>query len=169
MKKISIFIKINFFLLVFFAFVVMQTACESESDCQNQDTIEGIIDTVYDLGICFQYMHDTSYVIDDIIQFKQLKNKIDSLFLADDNGCDTAELIVPNFEAQTLLAFFSEIKGCDAAYNRAVVKDEIQHKYIYSIEIVSCGNCNYLIPSMNWVLVPKLPEDYTVEYKILKQ
>jgi len=148
---------------------VFQTACEAESSCENSDTIDGIIDTVYDLGNCYQYMRDTSYVISDIVEFKKLKNEIDSAFYAQNSQCDTAQLIVPDFTKYSLLAYFTEVKACDAAYKRTVLNESALHKYIYTIEIEACGNCTYMIPNMNWVLVPKLPENYTVEYKVLRK
>jgi hypothetical protein len=160
--------RITFLFALSSFFIFILGSCESEKACIGTDSIDGIIDTTYELGLCFQYMHDTSYVINNVVEFKLLRNKIDSLFLASERGCDTAELIVPDFEKYTLLGIFSQVKGCDANYKRAVVDDNVQHKYIFTVEASSCGNCNYLIPSMNWVLVPKIPENYTVEFKVTK-
>jgi len=163
MKKI-------FTLLIIFlpvTLLLIENSCTPEQSCQNQDTIDGIIDTTYDLGMCYQYMSDTSYVITDIVEFQSLRSKMDSFFLSKNSGCDTASLVAPNFEKQTLLGCFAQGTGCDASFHRTVLQDDTQHKYTYTIEVEDCGKCTYKIPSMNWVLVPKLPQNYTVEFKIV--
>jgi len=165
MKRINKFLY-PFLLLFPISIMWMQNSCTPEVSCENSDTIDGIIVQTYNLGVCYQYMQDTTYVINDIVNFQNLRSKMDSLFLSENTACDTATLIAPNFEKYTLLACFAEGQGCDAAFKRTVLADETQHKYTYTIEVEECGNCSYKIPSMNWVLVPKLPENYTVEFKI---
>ncbi len=164
MRKI---LKFTFILFPLSSLIWLGNACTPEVSCQSGDTIDGIIDSTYNLGMCYQYMEDTTYTISDIIDFQNLRGRMDSLFLSKNTGCDTIILISPDFNKETLLGCFAEGSGCDASFHRTVFKDEAQKKYTYTIEIEDCGNCNYRIPSMNWVLVPKIPDSYTVEFKVL--
>ncbi|MDR1737671.1 MAG: hypothetical protein LBR66_02470 [Candidatus Symbiothrix sp.] len=44
--------------------------------------------------------------------------------------------------------------------------DDVLKQYIYTINVVQCGNCESRDASMNWVLVPKIPDDYTVRFVV---
>ena len=39
-------------------------------------------------------------------------------------------------------------------------------KYKYHIKVKSCGTCKVLAMSYNIVIVPKLEEDWTVEFEV---
>ena len=57
--------------------------------------------------------------------------------------------------------------GCeDAEFIRKIIRDETIKKYIYSIIIDTTGKAYCAYTSMNWAIVQKLPEDYTVEFKV---
>lgn len=54
--------------------------------------------------------------------------------------------------------------GCDATFIREVKEDPEEEKYIYTVRMKECGLCEMYIYSMNWVLVPKLPKGWYVEF-----
>jgi len=54
--------------------------------------------------------------------------------------------------------------NCQVIYKRNVSKNEVTKKYIYTILVVHCGYCKSRDASMNWVLVPKIENDFTVEF-----
>jgi len=56
--------------------------------------------------------------------------------------------------------------GCMVRFVRDVTKNDILKKYVYTITVFQCGGCYSQDESMNWVLVPKIPEDYTVEFVV---
>jgi len=59
------------------------------------------------------------------------------------------------------------VNGCeDAEFIRKIIKDEAIQKYIYSIIIDTTGKAYCAYRSMNWATVPKLPEDYSVEFNV---
>ena len=53
---------------------------------------------------------------------------------------------------------------CKVVFDRNVTKHEEQQKYIYKIKLIHCGSCEKLVVDMNWVLVPKIEDDYSVEF-----
>ncbi|MEN8958615.1 MAG: hypothetical protein ABF242_10625 [Flavobacteriales bacterium] len=68
-----------------------------------------------------------------------------------------------NFTNYTLLGKWAE-GGCNVVIERDVERKNSEKRLIYTLEVHECGNCDMLTGSMNWVLVPKIPEDYTVEF-----
>ena len=59
--------------------------------------------------------------------------------------------------------------GCHAVFERNVSKDIIHKKIVYTVTVHQCGDCLVFVSSLNWVLVPKIPEDYTIEFKVIKK
>ena len=44
-----------------------------------------------------------------------------------------------------------------------------EKKYIYKINVISCGTCEKYSETMNWVLIPKIEDDFTVEFVVTKK
>ena len=42
-------------------------------------------------------------------------------------------------------------------------------KIVYTVTVHQCGGCEKNNTSWNWVLVPKIPEDYTIEFKVCQR
>ena len=91
---------------------------------------------------------------------------IDSLRVSFDGGKNYEAI---DFSKYTVLENFVKTGGCSAVYERNVSKDIIHKKIVYTITIHRCGICKILLMSWNWVLVPKIPEDYTIEYKVIEK
>lgn len=53
--------------------------------------------------------------------------------------------------------------GCAVRYLRHVAKDVNAKKYIFIITILKCGYCKEYHQHMNWVLIPKMEDGYTLE------
>lgn len=65
----------------------------------------------------------------------------------------------PDFSQYTILGKYA--KGtCRAIFERNVSRDNSKKECVYKIKVRECGSCELLISSMNWVLVPKIPDDY---------
>ena len=73
-----------------------------------------------------------------------------------------------DFTIYTVLGKRASSGGCKVRFVRDVKKNDISKKYIYTITVLQCGNCFSQDEIMNWVLVPKIPEDYTVEFVVKK-
>ncbi len=74
-----------------------------------------------------------------------------------------------DFSKYTVLENFVSTGGCSVVYERNVSKDITHKKIVYTITIHQCGDCKKSNSSWNWVLVPKIPEDYTIEYKVIEK
>ena len=68
-----------------------------------------------------------------------------------------------NFNDYSLLGKWAD-GDCSVRIERDVEKKSSEKKLIYTIKVNECGNCKVLEGSMNWVLVPKIPNDYVVEF-----
>ncbi len=70
-----------------------------------------------------------------------------------------------DFSKYTLLGNYAQ-GGCDAAFTRSVIPDDNNKRYNYTVKVRQAGLCKKLVYSMNWVLVPKLPPGYSVDFRI---
>jgi len=78
--------------------------------------------------------------------------------------CDTAKLPNIDFSKYSLLS--KRTNGlCSATYARKVLKDIDNKKIIYKISVTYEGSCEMLVGSRNWAIVPKIPDDYNVEFQ----
>jgi hypothetical protein len=77
-----------------------------------------------------------------------------------DNGGSYSEI---DFDQYTVLGKYAEGQ-CTTAFERVVNSQGNVH--VYTIRVHQCGKCESLITSMNWVLVPKVPEDHEVQFLV---
>jgi len=70
-----------------------------------------------------------------------------------------------DFSKYTVLAHNTN-GGCYSVFERNVTKNIEKQKYIYKIKVISCGTCQRNWGSENWVLIPKIEDNYTVEFVV---
>jgi hypothetical protein len=104
---------------------------------------------------------DSSYVINSLNEYQQLST------LAHSN-LTTCKFNEINFNNYTLLGK-TIFATCKFKLSRNVEKNELQKKYIYTIELFQCGNCVEQNKKDNWVLVPKIPSGYDVDFIFIKK
>ena len=56
--------------------------------------------------------------------------------------------------------------GCVVVFDRNVTKHPEIFKYIYKIRVIHCGDCKRLHSDMNWVLIPKIEDNFSVEFLV---
>ena len=130
------------------------------TQCSKTDliTIEGI-ETI-DIIDCFE-ISETQLVINDAATYQtMLAQKVFS------DPCSSYILPEVNFVEKTLLGKFTEALACDVFYERRVEADPDSESYIYRITVHLDGQCQFSNTSMNWITVPKLPENYTVSFEV---
>lgn len=150
-------------LLLFILFVV-GCSCSNEDD--NGITELKVVYMESELE-CFSCINVHNYYCEYIINDEESFNSLDTIRY-EGSGCDTVELPEINFNEKTLLGKYVGIVGfCDIDCKKKIEKIESAKKYVYTIEIdtAGMGHCGYV--RMNWALVPKLPEDYTVEFNLI--
>ncbi|HEX8038260.1 MAG TPA: hypothetical protein VF490_03895 [Chryseosolibacter sp.] len=79
--------------------------------------------------------------------------------------CDFPDI---DFEKQTLLGMFGGGNNyCNVEYFRHVENDKAHARYIFTLTVNEKGFCKMAIRwHWHWVLVPRLPESYEVEFKV---
>lgn len=96
------------------------------------------------------------------IEFEAYGTKIKDKRIA----CETVSLPEIDFSKYSLLSKLTRGGCCTAKYERMVLKDSLNKKIIYSIMPKYEGTCEMLCGNFNWVLVPKILEDYTVDFLV---
>ena len=148
--------KLLFFKFTVISFILLFSSCEKE------DIFEGIIVKEFDIGRCFPPFGNEpdKYVITNDSLYQNLLTYGTIV-------CDSYTLPDIDFVTYTLLGKFTVSDGEVKYYKREVIKDEDNMKYIYNI-YMKCKNNSKAAISMNWVLVPKLPAGYSVEFTVDK-
>lgn len=158
MKKV---VGISVALILILTSVLLYTSCVD--DCEDTfDTSGGIISEVFSFGDCFSDVGalERQYVIKDNAAYQ-------SLGILPVNTPECMSMTFPDidFDTYSLLGLYAD-GACSTSFDRIVEKDENIKKYTYTVGVNTCGNCESLRFSMNWVLVPKLPDDYTVSFSV---
>lgn len=132
------------------------------NSCEKEDIFEGIIVKEFDAGRCLPPFGDEpdEYIITNDSLYQ-------NLLTLGTVVCDDYTLPEIDFATYTLLGKFTFSNGSPKYYKREVIKDEGNMKYIYNI-YMKCKNNKKEALSMNWVLVPKLPAGYSVEFSVEK-
>jgi hypothetical protein len=92
-----------------------------------------------------------------------IKSKADNIFdlqVSFDNGSNYDSI---DFSKYTLLGKYAN-GGCHVVFERDVSKQEAEKKYTYKIKVLQTGNCEINVESMNWVLIPKIEDEYSVNF-----
>ena len=71
-----------------------------------------------------------------------------------------------DFSKYTVLGKYSDISACRTVFDRSVTKNTEQQKYIYKIIVIHCGDCEALWSDMNWILIPKIEDGFSVEFVV---
>lgn len=155
---------IFFSLCLYFHFTGCVKPCLRSS---NEDEHLGIIASEFRISSnCFKLGQSLSYpMVDEFVidNDSVYKSWIDTSDLFYNPQC-SSEVVTPiDFNTYTLLGKYTE-GGCDVQFIREVQKNDDEKMYIYTIGVNECGICKKLQMSWNWVLVPKLPQGYTVKF-----
>ena len=147
--------KLNFFKIAILSTILFFSSCEQE------DIFEGIIVKEFDFGRCFLPFGNEldEYVITNDSLYQNLLT-LGSVV------CDNYTLPEIDFTTYTLLCKYTVSDGEVKYYKRKVIKDESNMKYIYTI-YMKCQNNNKAEISMNCILVPQLPDNYSVEFVVI--
>ena len=140
--------------------IVLLPSCYKEPTCKNENQHTGIILNWPRIPCVLTPPPNftgsiNEFIINDDTAFKQF-------FSA---GC---ELPVIDFKTQTLLGFDAGTRGCTVKFIREVLKIESENRYHYKVISEGCGTCRDMAWSYHWVLVPKLPDGWTVTFEAIE-
>jgi len=145
--------KIKSILTIAFLALFISSCNKDGETCESVIENSGIIESSVNFQ-CDTPFYNGNFVIDS-------EEDLDSVMNLD-NVCTRPEV---DFTQYTMLGKYAwtEDKG---SYFRNVEMDTVNLTYDYTITVKTCGDCNCLSQNMNWVLVPKLPEGWTVDFKL---
>jgi hypothetical protein len=81
-------------------------------------------------------------------------------------NCDTVTPPTIDFDSYILVGKQTSGGGCSVNYERKVYSDESNRQVIYEIKVRYKGLCDMLITSMNWALIPRVPEAYSIDFRV---
>lgn len=152
--KLKKIIKIYFIL---FSFAILSN-CSKSPLCWGEDKNNGIIVSSIDFGICFYDFPENEYIMETEVELDSLFNLISN----QDTECEKPEI---DFSKHTLLGQYAS-GACEVKFIRDVEKDNRDESYIYTVKVRECGLCKSMAYGLNWILVPKLPNDWSVKFEI---
>jgi hypothetical protein len=157
----------------FFRFVILilvlaiLNSCSKSPKCWGEDENKGIIVKDYstrDFPMCIEaYVSEHQQMI--ITSEEELAGIVDSNCV---NIPEAGYSTVPpdiDFNTNSLLGFWATGQ-CETKFIREVSANETDQKYVYEITVKECGTCKSERYDPNLVLVPKLPDGYSVDFTL---
>lgn len=138
-------------ILIFIGFILFNSC---EKDCSEKSSNSGIILENVSNTCLLDLSITDGFVIETDSQFVNFLEQISNY------SCDTPQI---DFSENSLLGLYAD-GGCQVAFQRNVKIDALNQKYVYTVKVKECGLCDALGFSQNLVLVPKLPQNWTVEF-----
>lgn len=148
-------------------------SCEKEKEKANDiinENVGAIIDITSEcdfpedfLTVCFCGSCSSEYkeyVFRDNDSFQEFGEAVRMNF----TGCSTTSLPYIDFSKFTLLKLETSASGGTVTYQRKVIKDTENRKIIYHVSVHYEGIYMIDISNSNWAIVPKIPDNYTVEF-----
>lgn len=145
---------------------LLMAACTRTDDapdgCKYVEVESGIIQNEVEVLNCIIEKMEDNYVIKDSVAYASFQAEVKSSSIS----CDNAEFPEIDFSESTLLGLWADGGGCSINYYRSVGKLVDSKEYLYTVTVQECGFCEMYGFSYNWVLVPKLPADYSVRFQV---
>jgi len=148
--------------LIFIASAALYPAlCAAQDESTQEDT--GIIEAIIDAKAypCFDAYEgkprQAEYVIDSDSDYRQYKEFLQK-------PCDFPDV---DFNKHTLLGMYGGGNNyCNVEYFRNVEIDKANSRYVFTLTVLQKGFCKRAVRwHWHWVLVPRLPESYEVQFK----
>ena len=67
-----------------------------------------------------------------------------------------------DFSKYSLLGYHATGTGCDVTFEKHVFRDDTGKRVLYELTVIEEGACEQTVQNRNLILVPPIPEDYTV-------
>ena len=160
--------KSKYSLFIVLVISVIINSCSKSPACSGDDVNKGIIEkyyNVHEFPMCVEaYVSENETLI--------IKNSAELSNITDSNCYNLPEAgysSVPpdiDFSEYSLLGFLTSGQ-CESKFIREVSKNESDKIYTYKIIVKVCGTCKSLRYDANLVLVPKIPDGYTVDFVIV--
>ena len=145
--------------LAVFSVIFLLSSCSRESAAcpEKANILKGIVVLEYSITGCLHQV-GTTFVIKSETELEAMvaQNLLQT--------CSSTRIPNFDFDRYSLLGISMDGTGCDHYYSKKVVEKRLDKKYIYTLTPFTCGLCDIYHLATEWVLVPRLPDDYTVEF-----
>lgn len=143
------------------------SACKTELPCIQCDAYDqGIIEPIAagPNADCTDaaYPVDAQWVIKSVDEYQQVSNRLQF----SPTGCDSLTLASIDFDQYSVLSMAAEASGCTQQFCPRVETLAAEEKYRFTIKVIECGGCEPLVIQRFWVVVPRLPDTYTVDFVV---
>lgn len=108
----------------------------------------------------YEEVREKNFIINSQSEYEDLLK-----YKSFDSQCENFVLPSIDFSNKTLLGKYASGGGCKVEFLKKVYKDEKNKKIIFIIDIVEEGPCDMLEFNNNWILIPKIPSDYSVDFQ----
>ena len=141
-----------------------ETVFEEKLITEMSENIQ-FIDFGNELGVLgTEMMQGKEFVMNSNAEYNKLL-EFKPRYMLEDPKYQSFELPSIDFSKYTLIGFYADGSGCKTNFHKDVKLDKKSMKLTYLITVEDVGLCEPLHSSMNWILVSKLPENYSVEFK----
>lgn len=118
--------------------------------CSSLDTIDF---EKANISYCENSSSDENLIVNSMEEFEEKRCEFN-----DDNNTSI------NFEKYTLLGKYTTGSGCSVNFDKKITRDDENNKIKFIIDVNGRGLCDGLAMSNNYILVPKVPQDYEIEF-----
>ncbi len=146
------------------------SSCEVDLPCNGCDLNDpGLILPISagPIAACLDasYPINSQWVIRDENSYQSVANQLQ--FSPTD--CDSLELAAIDFSQHSVLSMAAEASGCEQYFCPRVEALPEDKQYRFTIVVKECGGCEPLIIQRFWVVVPRLPDGYTVDFVVQRE
>jgi len=152
--------------------LVLISGCRKDNDTIDQfsDAIYLENNELFNYQTCFSISNintNSGFIITDDNTYTKYADSMRIHPINSSVDCDTATLINIDFNKYSLIGITTGYGACDTI-QRNILYDEKNRKIIYNIDIKEyTGGCILIyILSLNLALIPKIPDDYKVEFTV---
>jgi len=140
----------------YIAALTLLLSCGKSPACSGDNENKGDVAATYEGYDCPDLMFsehiDQQYVI-------RSEDDISS------SGLDSCLITTVDFDSYTLLGYPLGASGCSQKFIRDVSIDDEAKTVHYLVTVKECGSCLPWVVSPNFVLIPKIPDDYDVTFE----
>lgn len=111
-----------------------------------------------------QYRQTDNFVIQDDSSYQAILSTTANSY----NGCDSLSLKAVDFDQHSVMSMAVSGSGCSRTFCVTVEDDPTTRQYNFISRVVECGGCEPLEVVRFWVVVPKIPDDYSVSFSTVR-
>jgi len=147
--------------------VVFVTCCV-KNDKDDDSTIQVKYLPNNFFGPCFDDYFGKTFdeiIITNNVSYKLFGDSIRSKAI--NLNCSNTIITPIDFSKYILIGKYTIGGGCSVTYKRQIIDDEENKKITYQITTTYSGTCYKSFFSFNWALIPKIPDEYTLEFQVI--